>query len=375
MAEVAVVSGGSSGIGAAIARALAERGWQLVLVARGEERLRAVAEELGAEWESCDVGDRAAVEHMAAAVRERHPQIRLLVNGAGIPGRGGFLRAPPERIEEVTRTDYLGGVWCLRAFLPALEAAAPSHVVNVVSVAGTVAAGAAGPYTAAKHAQLAFSRATRAELRPRGIHVHTILPGFVETPGFPQRSRFENRLVRAAVVEPEVVARRVVAAVEDDRAEVFVPRFYRVAPLAQARISAMNGPPSPDEVAAVAEFRAALRRFLRTTERNARSAGLTPQRYLLLLMIKGAADRSERSTVTELAERLQLAQSTVTELVSRAEENGLIERERSASDGRIAYLRLSGEGERRLAESFTSNESERRALREAFEHLETGVLT
>jgi DNA-binding MarR family transcriptional regulator len=137
----------------------------------------------------------------------------------------------------------------------------------------------------------------------------------------------------------------------------------------------MSGPPSPDEVAAVAEFRAALRRFLRTTERNARSAGLTPQRYLLLLMIKGAADGSERSTVTELAERLQLAQSTVTELVSRAEENGLIERERSTSDGRIAYLRLSREGEQRLAESFTSNESERRALQEAFEHLEGHVLT
>src|SRR5881409_787690 len=105
----------------------------------------------------------------------------------------------------------------------------------------------------------------------------------------------------------------------------------------------MSAPPSADDVARVAEFRAALRRFLRTTERNARSAGLTPQRYLLLLMIKGAADGSQRSTVTELAERLQLAQSTVTELVSRAEENGLIERERSASDGRIAYLRLSGE--------------------------------
>jgi DNA-binding MarR family transcriptional regulator len=137
----------------------------------------------------------------------------------------------------------------------------------------------------------------------------------------------------------------------------------------------MSALPSAQEVAAVAEFRAALRRFLRTTERNARAAGLTPQRYLLLLMIKGAADGSERSTVTELAERLQLAQSTVTELVSRAEENGLIERERSAADGRIAYLRLSSEGERRLAESFTSNESERRALREAFEHLEGYVLT
>src|ERR671939_747839 len=108
-----------------------------------------------------------------------------------------------------------------------------------------------------------------------------------------------------------------------------------------------------------AGFRAALRRFLRRSERIARSSGLTPQRHLLLLMIKGAPDGSERATVTELAERLQLAQSTVTELVGRAEEIGLIERERSSDDGRIAHLRLTPEGERRLAKSFTSNESER----------------
>jgi DNA-binding MarR family transcriptional regulator len=92
-------------------------------------------------------------------------------------------------------------------------------------------------------------------------------------------------------------------------------------------------------------------------------------------MIKGTADRSEQSTVTELAQQLQLAQSTVTELVSRAEEIGLVERERSSEDGRIAHLRLTPEGERRLARSFTSNERERQALREAFEHLEAGVLS
>jgi DNA-binding MarR family transcriptional regulator len=123
------------------------------------------------------------------------------------------------------------------------------------------------------------------------------------------------------------------------------------------------------EVARVADFRAALRAFLRKAERNARKSGLTPQRYLLLLMIKGAADGSEKSTVTELAERLQLAQSTVTELVRRAEEIGLVERERSSVDGRIAYLRLSAEGERRLASTFTSNETERQALLDAFESL------
>jgi uncharacterized protein len=231
--QVAVVTGGSSGIGAAVARALRGRGWECVLLARGEERLRAVAEDLGAEWELCDVGDREAVERVAAAVAGRHPRISLLVNSAGIPGRGGFLDVTPERIEEVTRTNYLGGVWCLRAFLPTLEAAAPSDVVSIVSVAGTVAAGAAGPYTASKHAQLAFSRSVARELRPRGVRVHTILPGFVETEGFPQRTRF-GRAMGAVVVEPELVAERVLAAVERDRREVFVPRWYRVAPLAQA---------------------------------------------------------------------------------------------------------------------------------------------
>jgi uncharacterized protein len=239
--QVAVVTGGSSGIGAAVARSLTERGWSCVLIARGAERLRDVAEELGAEWERCDVGDREEVERAAAAIRERHPEIGLLVNSAGIPGRRSFLRADPELIERVTRTNYLGGVWCLRAFLPALEAAAPSHVVNVVSVAGTVSAGSAGPYSASKHAQLAFSRATQAELRPHGIHVHTVLPGFVETPGFPQRRRSSNRLWQAVVVEPREVAEKIVAAVERDQAEIFVPRYYRVATLVQALAPGLVG--------------------------------------------------------------------------------------------------------------------------------------
>ena len=87
-------------------------------------------------------------------------------------------------------------------------------------------------------------------------------------------------------------------------------------------------------------------------------------------MIKGARDRSEQSTVTELADRLQLAQSSVTELVRRAEEVGLVRREASSADGRVAHLRLTPEGERRLARSFTSLAAEREELRRAFVHLE-----
>jgi DNA-binding MarR family transcriptional regulator len=125
-----------------------------------------------------------------------------------------------------------------------------------------------------------------------------------------------------------------------------------------------------DAVMHVAAFRAALRSFMRESELVARASGLTPQRYLLLLMVKGAPDGSERATVTELVERLGLAQSTVTELVSRAEEIGLIARVPSEDDGRVAFVRLTAEGERRLSAAFTRLDVERERLREAFAELE-----
>ena len=237
---VAVVTGGSSGIGAAVARRLAERGWHCVLVARNEDRLRAVAGEIGGEHEVCDVGDRAAVDRMAVGVTERHPGIGLLVNSAGLSGRTpgdprrrGFVDTDPEWIEALVRINFLGAVWCLRAFLSALEAARPAHVVNVASVAGTVAV-PPGLYAATKHALVGFSRSQAATLRRRGIHVHTANPGFVETPGFPQRGVLGNRLLELAVVTPEYTARRIVSAVERDRPEIFVPGWYRVPAVAQA---------------------------------------------------------------------------------------------------------------------------------------------
>lgn len=208
----------------------------MVLLARREDRLRRLALELDGEYEVCDVGRRTEVERVAAAVMERHPRIDLLVNNAGIPGRRGFTSLEPDRLEELIRVNYLGGVWCLRAFLPALEAAGRSDVVNIVSVAGTVALGPAGPYSASKHAQLAFSRATTTELRNKGIHVHTVNPGFVETEGFPQATKLRSALLRRLVVEPDHVARHVLKTIDRDRRETFVPRWYRAAAVAQALV-------------------------------------------------------------------------------------------------------------------------------------------
>jgi DNA-binding MarR family transcriptional regulator len=104
---------------------------------------------------------------------------------------------------------------------------------------------------------------------------------------------------------------------------------------------------------------------MRSSERIAREEGLTPSRYLLMLMIKTAS--GGRSTVTELADRLQLTQSTVTELVTRAENAGLVGREQSAEDARVFWLRLTGEGEERLGRTVARTGRERHRLLELLE--------
>ena len=224
MRRVAVVTGASSGFGVDIARRLAARGDHCILLARRADRIEALAAELGGEAEPCDVTDREGVNAVAARILERHPKIDILVNNAGIPGRTSFIDGDPEKIENVIRTNYLGSVWCLNAFLPGLLAAAPSHVVNMVSVAGVVAGPPSGPYSASKHAQLAFSRTVAAELRSRGVRVHTVKPGFAETEGFPQK--WLPKRAHRFVISSDEVADHVLRSLERNRGETTVPWFY-----------------------------------------------------------------------------------------------------------------------------------------------------
>ncbi len=166
----------------------------------------------------------------AARVLERHPRIDLLVCNAGVGARTSFVAdGAADAIERVIRVNYLGAVWTTLAFLPGLGRGA--HLVNVVSVAGTVAV---GPYSASKHAQLALSRSLAVELAPRGVKVHTVNPGFVETPGFPQRGVRWRGPASLLVVDPPVVARRLLDAVDRDLREIYVPRWYRPAAWLQA---------------------------------------------------------------------------------------------------------------------------------------------
>jgi short-subunit dehydrogenase len=103
----------------------------------------------------------------------------------------------------------------------------------MASVAATVAVGTSGPYTAAKHAQLAFSRAVSVELEPRGVRVHSIVPGWVDTDRFPDQT-VARRLPAWSVIHADRVAAAVLRALDRDRREVFVPAWFRPVPLAQA---------------------------------------------------------------------------------------------------------------------------------------------
>jgi NAD(P)-dependent dehydrogenase (short-subunit alcohol dehydrogenase family) len=224
--RVAVVTGASSGIGEELVRQLRAQGWHTVGLSRRPSGTD--------EHETCDVSDRGSVDAAAARVLGRHPRIDLLVNNAGVAANArGFLDVEAESLERAVATNFLGGVWVTRAFLPGLGTG--SHVVNVVSVAGEVAD---GPYSATKHAQLALSRSLAVELAPRGISVLTVKPGFVETPGFPQRRVRFGPLLSRLVVDPPFVARRIIDGIEHDRREITVPRWYRPAAVLQALIPA-----------------------------------------------------------------------------------------------------------------------------------------
>ena len=237
--KVALVTGGSRGIGAAVAVALAEAGAAVAVNYR--ERADA-ADALVADLNkaghravaiAADVSQASHVTKMFERVTAVLGPVDVLVNNAGIPGRTRFLDGDPRVIERLIRINYLGGVWCLRAFLPGLRAAAPSDVVNIVSVSGVVAEPRSGPYAASKHAQLAFSRAAAAELRRERIRVHTVKPGFTETEGFPQS--WLPRRVQRVVSEPGEVAAHVLRSLEHGRGETTVPWYYGpVGPLQDA---------------------------------------------------------------------------------------------------------------------------------------------
>jgi len=228
-----LITGASSGIGEATARRLArEPGSQLVLVGRREERLQALAAELGEErvgYVAVDLVAEDAPARIAEFVRERHGRLDLLVNNAGASWRARFADGGWENVRRTMEINFDAQVRLTEALLQLLRESAPSAIVNVSSTAGRVARAGAGAYSASKFALAGWSDALWAEELPHGVHVGLVLPGFIATEGFPQRELVERPLTRRIVSTPEAAAEAIFQAGVQRRPERYVPRPYGIA--------------------------------------------------------------------------------------------------------------------------------------------------
>ena len=199
--RIAVVTGASSGIGAATARQLAAAGYRVVLTARREERIEALAEEINAAGHQAkafalDVTDRAAVEEFASAFRT----IGVLVNNAGgALGADPVASGDPEDWRRMYETNVLGTLNVTQALLPALTASGDGTVVVLSSTAGHGTYEGGGGYVAAKHAEHVLAETLRLEIVGTPVRVVEIAPGMVKTEGF-ALTRFRGDEEKAAKV-------------------------------------------------------------------------------------------------------------------------------------------------------------------------------
>jgi short-subunit dehydrogenase len=227
---VALITGASSGLGEATARRLArEPGMELVLLARRADRLERLAAELPAPATALalDLTGEDAPARARAHLEQHHGgRLDLLVNNAGAGGRGTFSDTGHAQVRRTMELNFDAQVRLIEALLPLLRASAPSAIVNVASTAGRIGRPGAGAYSASKAAFAVWSDSLRAEEHPHGVHVGTVMPGFIPTEGFPQRELVERRTTRWMLGTPEQAADAIAEAGLGRRAERYVPRFY-----------------------------------------------------------------------------------------------------------------------------------------------------
>jgi uncharacterized protein len=229
--RLAVVTGASSGIGAATAELFARRGWRVLLVARRADRLEELATQLGeAVAVPADLTAVDAPQRVREAVEREGGRLELLVNNAGTEWRSAFAEGGYENVRRTMEVNFDAVVRLTEALLPLLHASAPSSIVNVSSVAGRVGRPTNGAYAASKFALAGWSEALGIEEERHGVHVGVVLPGFISTEGFPHQRLRASARTRWVVSTPEKVANAIVAAGPGGRREVYVPRFYGLVP-------------------------------------------------------------------------------------------------------------------------------------------------
>jgi short-subunit dehydrogenase len=230
--STAAITGASSGIGAAFARQLAPLGFNLVLVARREDRLSALATELQAHYPikaevlAADLADATDIKRVQSHLAELD-NLDILINNAGFGAPGSFAEAEPDPQLNMIQVHVIASVHLTRAALPGMIARGQGAIINVSSIAGLVPIPGSATYSSTKAYLVFFSEALQAELRGSGIKVQALCPGFTHT-GFhdaPEHKGFHrSRIPEALWMSAQEVAEQSLRAL-DRRQVVFAPGF------------------------------------------------------------------------------------------------------------------------------------------------------
>lgn len=248
--KLALITGASSGIGAATARELARRGARVALLARRVDALEAVAAEIrdaggAAEIYPADLGDGEAVARTAESIQFRQGTPDIVVHGAGA-GRWLFVdETNPDEMEQMMAVPYFGAFYLTRALLPGMMQRRSGHFVTVGSPATLLMWPGAAAYIAARWALHGFTEALRADVRGLGIDVTLILPGKVESEYFAHNPGTRERLPKVTYwtrsLSPEDVARAVARGVERRKRKIVIPFGLRLLALGNAMFPSIGG--------------------------------------------------------------------------------------------------------------------------------------
>ncbi|NUP47323.1 MAG: SDR family oxidoreductase [Catenulispora sp.] len=232
--RVALVTGASSGIGAATAATLARRGFRVLVHGRDERATAQVAARVGGVPVCADLARAVEVERLAdQVVAAGGGRLDVLVNNAGFGWAGAFDAMPTETVGRLLAADLAAPIALTRALVPGMRDRGWGRVVFVGSIAGRLGVGGEAVYAAAKAGLDRFAQSIRAELRGTGVEVGVVVPGVVATAFFERRGEPYTR-TRPRPVPPDKVADAVLRCVERGAAEVYVPRWLRVPVAVQA---------------------------------------------------------------------------------------------------------------------------------------------
>ncbi len=225
---VALVTGASDGIGRSVAMRFAERGARVLVHGRDPDRTDAVAKSVNGTAVLADLATSQGRRDLIAQAERQFGRIDVLVNNAGIGWSGPLTQMSVDQIQPIIEVDLLAAIELTHAVLPGMLDRDEGAVCFVTSVAGRTGVAGEAVYSATKAGLDAFAESLRFEAAGTGVHVGVVVPGVVNTRFFDKRGR-PNERDRPKPVPPEAVADAVLATVVDGRAEVWVPRWLRVA--------------------------------------------------------------------------------------------------------------------------------------------------